>query len=206
VLPFSAVVLLFVRAISLSRSRFYRCPRRLVVRNTAPWDSGREGGVSSPARSIVAYETRRQGFSTSRRRDTRFSEWAEELLHPPPSPQRSRELSYVRTYLRAMRACAPSSCCASCRTRGIICGQGTTTIGTFTPHAMPGVPYTMGSSWPPAFRPPLARALRCLTSNTILLGNETGVFSSGANDGYCRQRLRLTQSHRGHSTSRAIIS
>lgn len=139
-----------------------------------PETRGRKGGVSSPARSIVAYETRRWSPSTSRRRDTRFSEWAEELLHPPPPPQRSRELSYVRTYSGAMRACAPSSCCASCRTRGIICGQGTTTIGTFTPHAMPGVPYTMGSSWPPTFRPPLARALRWLTSNTILL--KTGVF------------------------------
>jgi len=53
---------------------------------------------------------------------------------------------------------------------------------------MPGVPYTMGSSWPPAFRPLLARALRCLTLNTILFDvPERDGNDPRENDGYCHR-------------------
>lgn len=127
----------------------------------------------------MAYETRRAGSLALYASQTRYS-----LLGMRGRVRCTRRSGAVNSRARrtcartlgAMRACcAPSSCCASCRTRGIICGQGTTTIGTFTPHAMPGV-YLI--RWDLRGRRrsghrSLARALRCLTSNTILLDAPT---------------------------------
>lgn len=86
-----ATVLLLVRLLSLSFSQFLEAVSSDADRSfgkRAPWDSE---GISSPARPIVAYETRRGVFFSlppslyeSQTRDTRFSEWVEESLHPPP--------------------------------------------------------------------------------------------------------------------------
>lgn len=111
---------------------------------------------SSPARPIVAYGT---GGRSLRVQDVISSVLGMSGRVAAPAETGAAELS--RAPLSTRRewwhacVCVTSSCCASCWTRGIICGQATTTIGTFTPHAMPSVAlYTMGSWTATPYRPP----------------------------------------------------
>lgn len=172
----SFVRLLFLGAVSTVA----RADWSFGIQRSETRDGAGRDGVSSPARSIVAYETRRRGLSTS---------LADEIL-----ASRNERKSCCTRRRRRRGGAVNSRTCA--RTRGgdaPVCAElvlrivQNTRNNLWTGHdddwniysaryarctLYDGIFVAAGA----AFRPPLARALRCLTSNTILLRNETGVF------------------------------